>query len=246
MPVRKLKSLFALASLCALAALPSRSFADVGLAQRCDATTAATQAAACTGSRTWVHPAAGDTGAYLSYPTAPKDSTTIAWSDANLQFRPWGSIPATYGVMTCTKDLSSVQAPITTADNCAPGNDAVAKVFVAASAVVTAVVATPSTGTGIAKLTWAAPTQNTDGSALTDLAGFIVYQGTVQLAKLPPSTLTYAVAGLAPGTYVFAVTAINATGIESAQAVSSPSTITKQTVPGPPSKVIVTITVSVP
>jgi hypothetical protein len=36
----------------------------------------------------------------------------------------------------------------------------------------------PSTGTGSATLAWNAPTQNSDGSSLTDLAGFRVYYGT--------------------------------------------------------------------
>ena len=34
-----------------------------------------------------------------------------------------------------------------------------------------------ATGTGTATLSWTAPTQNTDDSALTDLAGFRVYYG---------------------------------------------------------------------
>lgn len=245
--------LLALASLVALTLLPICAQADVGLVMRCDGISAATQAAACTGSRAWVRPGPGD--AVLSYPTAAPDSNAISWNDAGLQFRPWVSIPGSYGVLTCTKDIAAGAIPAGAADPCAPGADAVAKVFVSASAVVIATVPVPTsspppvaTGTGSAKLTWIPPTQNTDGSALTDLAGFYVYMGTgtTPLAKLSASTLSYTVAGLAPGTYVFAVTAVNSAGLESAQATAGPTSITKQTIPGSPSQIAVTVTVSVP
>jgi hypothetical protein len=75
-----------------------------------------------------------------------------------------------------------------------------------------------------ATLTWAAPTQNTDGSALTNLAGFRVYHASssagvaggtpVQLSS--PGTLTYQFTGLSVGPHFFAVTAYNSQNVESA------------------------------
>jgi hypothetical protein len=71
-------------------------------------------------------------------------------------------------------------------------------------------------------LSWAAPTQNTDGTTLTNLAGFRIYYGTsasalnqtIQVAN--PSVSTYVIDGLAPATYYFAVRAYTSAGAESA------------------------------
>jgi hypothetical protein len=72
-------------------------------------------------------------------------------------------------------------------------------------------------------LTWTAPTQNTDGTPLTNLAGFRVYWGTQRgaypiSASVPsPDVTTYIVSGLTPGVrYYFVATARNASGVESA------------------------------
>jgi hypothetical protein len=70
-----------------------------------------------------------------------------------------------------------------------------------------------SAPTGSATLSWSAPTQNTDGTPLTDLAGYTIYYGTspseltqtVQLAN--PGATTYVVANLSAGTYYFALAA---------------------------------------
>jgi hypothetical protein len=75
---------------------------------------------------------------------------------------------------------------------------------------------------GSATVSWSAPTQNTDGSALTNLAGFNIYYGTsatnlnqsVQLAN--PGLTTYALGNLAPGTWYFSVNAYTTVGAESA------------------------------
>lgn len=75
---------------------------------------------------------------------------------------------------------------------------------------------------GTAALSWTTPTQNTDGSPLTDLAGYRVYHG------LSPSALTdifqvpgagstsYTVSQLATGTHYFAIASYNNAGVESA------------------------------
>jgi len=86
----------------------------------------------------------------------------------------------------------------------------------------TITVATASTGTGAATLSWTAPTQNVDGSSLTDLAGFLITYGqssttlnqSVRISN--PSIDSYVFDNLTKGTYYFAVRAFNATGNESA------------------------------
>ncbi len=83
---------------------------------------------------------------------------------------------------------------------------------------------TPVTAT--ATLSWVAPTHNTDGSPLSDLAGYNIYYGTdasaltqtIQVANA--AALGYVVSGLAKGTtWYFAVTSYTAGGQESAPSV---------------------------
>ena len=74
---------------------------------------------------------------------------------------------------------------------------------------------------GAATLSWMPPTQNTDGTALTDLAGFKIYYGTNQAALDKtitvnnPSVSSYLVSDLAPATWFFSVKAFNSSRVES-------------------------------
>ena len=71
-------------------------------------------------------------------------------------------------------------------------------------------------------LSWQAPTENTDGTALTDLSGYTIHYGTqsqnytneIQVSN--PGLTTYVVDNLAPGTYYFVVAATTSDGFESA------------------------------
>lgn len=73
----------------------------------------------------------------------------------------------------------------------------------------------------VADLGWIAPTENVDGTPLTDLAGFKVYYGSSSrtyddsTAMLPADQLQIELA-LPAGEYYFAVTAIDDEGNESA------------------------------
>ena len=77
-------------------------------------------------------------------------------------------------------------------------------------------------------LSWTAPTQNEDGTALEDLAGYKIYWGTTpgnytnSVTIDTTGTTTYVVENLSPGTYEFVATAYNASGVESRY--SSPAT----------------------
>jgi hypothetical protein len=76
-------------------------------------------------------------------------------------------------------------------------------------------------GNGSATLSWSAPTENTDGSALTNLAGYKLYwrNGSGAYANSitisNPSVTTYVVENLAAGTYEFVATAFNSQNAES-------------------------------
>lgn len=84
----------------------------------------------------------------------------------------------------------------------------------------TLVIALPQTApaTGSATLIWTAPTQNTDGSALTDLAGYRVHYGTSPDALTNTiqvgNVLTHTINNLQPGTWYFAVRAYTTDGAD--------------------------------
>jgi Fibronectin type III domain len=75
---------------------------------------------------------------------------------------------------------------------------------------------------GNATVSWVAPTMNTDGSPLTNLAGFTIHYGTnnasltqtIQVANA--GAVSYVVTNLPPGTWYFAVSAYTNAGAESA------------------------------
>ncbi len=74
---------------------------------------------------------------------------------------------------------------------------------------------------GSITLSWTAPTQNEDGSALTDLAAYKFYYGTSpgnysdQVRVDNPGITTYVIENLAPATYYVVATAVNDAGVES-------------------------------
>jgi hypothetical protein len=78
-----------------------------------------------------------------------------------------------------------------------------------------------ASGTGSVSLSWAAPTRNTDGSTLTNLAGFRVYYGTTQgsytrSVQLPnPGMTSVVIEDLTTARWYFAVKAYTTTGVES-------------------------------
>ena len=74
---------------------------------------------------------------------------------------------------------------------------------------------------GSATLSWMPPTQNADGSPLTDLAGYKVSYGTASRSYVTTLTLgspgmnSVVIEDLKPGTYFFAVQAVNSAGVVS-------------------------------
>jgi Fibronectin type III domain len=79
----------------------------------------------------------------------------------------------------------------------------------------------PAATTDSATLSWAAPTENTNGTSVTNLAGYHIYYGTdasdlsqsVEVAGA--QTTSFTITGLSPGTYYFAVNAYNNLGMDS-------------------------------
>lgn len=125
----------------------------------------------------------------------------------------WLTLNASTGVLTGTPgagDVGSSTLRITVSDGSA-----------SASLDVTLTVVAPGTGSRTATLSWIAPTSRTDGTTLTNLAGFRIYYGTnassmtTRADVTNPSLSTYVVEGLTPGTWYFAATSVDAEGRES-------------------------------
>ena len=89
-----------------------------------------------------------------------------------------------------------------------------------------------TTGTGTATLSWLKPTQNADGTALTDLAGFIVKYGNSataldrHIAVNDPAMTRYTVTNLGSGTWYFTVVSYTVAGVESSHSDVVSKTIT--------------------
>jgi hypothetical protein len=101
----------------------------------------------------------------------------------------------------------------------------------ASAALVPFSIAVTQISTGSATISWLPPTQNTDGTTLTDLAGFRIYYGTSTTAMTQTADITnpgltsYVVQNLAAATWYFTVRAYAADGAESA-----PSNIASKTI----------------
>jgi hypothetical protein len=88
---------------------------------------------------------------------------------------------------------------------------------------VTATAGVPTSPANAVTLTWTPPTANSDGSALTDLAGYNIYYGTTATNLTTKDTVgnpglaDYVIEGLASGRWYFELTAYNTVGVESAR-----------------------------
>jgi hypothetical protein len=150
--------------------------------------------------------------AYSFTPTgADADGNALTFSVANLPG--WATFNTSTGRVSGTPSAAQVgtysNITISVSDGSASSSLAAFNIQVVATA------------TGSASLTWNPPTQNTDGSPLTDLAGYRVYWGTSQgnysnaVTVNNPGLSTYVVDQLTPATWYFTVTALNAAGVES-------------------------------
>jgi Putative Ig domain len=85
--------------------------------------------------------------------------------------------------------------------------------------------------TGSATLSWTPPTQNTDGSALADLSGYVIHYGTASMTYTSsvtvanPGLTTYVVEDLPAGTYYFSMTSTASDGATSSASAEASMTI---------------------
>jgi hypothetical protein len=172
------------------------------------------------------NPATADVAgaAYSFVPTVTSSGGTPAFSVTNLPA--WASFSAATGAITGTPSSAQTGTYADIVISVSNGNAAASLAAFSIS-----VTANSASSTGAADLSWTPPTQNTDGTPLTDLAGYTIYYGTdqgaltqtVQLAS--PSATSYVVANLSPGTYYFAVAAYSSDGAHSTQSLVGSKTI---------------------
>ena len=81
--------------------------------------------------------------------------------------------------------------------------------------------ALPTASSGAVTLNWTPPTQNANGTPITNLTGYDIYYGTASgnytqtVSVSNPGIASYVVDNLSPGTYYFSITAVNSDGAQS-------------------------------
>ena len=155
-----------------------------------------------------------------NYQFQPTVSTGAGAVTFQVQGKPtWAAFNATTGALTGTPAVANegTSAGITITASNGSSSASIGPFAI----VVNAPAAAPTTGS--AALSWTEPTQNTDGTPLTNLAGYHIYYGTSAgawtstITVLDATETSYVVGGLAPGTYYFAVVAFNTAGEDSPQ-----------------------------
>jgi len=151
--------------------------------------------------------------AYNFQPTASDaDGDTLAFTISN---KPdWATFSTSTGKLSGTPAAADVGTYSNISISVSDGQDSTALSPFA--------IAVTAISNGRATLSWTAPTENTDGSTLSNLAGYRIRYGTSAGALSQTivinnaSVTTYVVEDLAPATWYFAVTAVNSSGSESA------------------------------
>jgi hypothetical protein len=141
-------------------------------------------------------------------------SSTLSFSIQNMPS--WASFSIATGALTGTPASSNVG---TFSNIVISVSNGTAKAALASFSIT--VSAAPTTN-GTATLSWTPPTNNTNGTTLTNLAGFEINYGTsagslTQTLQIPNSVATNGtVSGLTSGTWYFAVVSYNTDGSSSA------------------------------
>jgi hypothetical protein len=110
--------------------------------------------------------------------------------------------------------------PQTAADSSTSGSSTSGSTTAGSTTTTGSTAPTTVAGTSLT-LGWEAPTQNSNGTPITDLAGYKIHYGTASanytkvVAVSNPSLSRYVLDSLESGTYFFAITAYNSKGIES-------------------------------
>jgi hypothetical protein len=152
--------------------------------------------------------------AYAFTPTA-KDANNDALSFSVSNKPTWATFSASTGKLSGTPTATGTNSGITISVS-----DGKTSAALAPFAIVVAS-ASSGGGTGAATLSWSPPIRNTDGSSLTNLAGYRIAYGTSassltkSITVSNPGLASYVVENLAAGTWYFTIKAYTSTGTES-------------------------------
>jgi hypothetical protein len=175
-------------------------------------------------------PAATDTaGSQYSFTPSATDSSGRTLTFFISGKPSWAAFNSATGQLSGTPSASNVGTSSNIVISARDSTGAAASLPAFQITVTAAASGQPSSGS--ATVSWTAPTMNTDGSALTDLAGYYVKYGTA------PSSLTgsvkvssagatsYTVTNLSSGTWYFAVASYTSSGTQSATSPVATATV---------------------
>lgn len=163
----------------------------------------------------------------LSFSASPStvsqnESTTLDWSSTDVTSctasGDWSGNKSATGSETINLSTTDSQFTLTCSGEGGTVNDTVN-------------VAVVLNNNGTALLSWAPPTENTDGSSLTDLAGYKIRYGTSSgsygstITINNPGLTSYLIENLASADWYFVMTSFNSAGTESAYSVEVNKTI---------------------
>ncbi|HEV8334287.1 MAG TPA: putative Ig domain-containing protein [Steroidobacteraceae bacterium] len=165
-------------------------------------------------------------GSLYSFTPTAKDANgdTLAFSITNKPA--WATFSTTTGKLSGTPSSAQtgVYSNITIKVSDGKGGSATLPAYAIT-------VTSGSTGAGSTTLSWTPPTENTNGTTLTNLAGYRIYYGTSsgamtqRITVANAGTARYVVDGLAAGTWYFNVRAYTTAGVESTASNTATKTV---------------------
>jgi hypothetical protein len=163
-------------------------------------------------------PTSAQVGAAYSFTPTAADAIGAALTFSISNKPSWATFSSSTGSLTGTPSSSGTASGI----SISVSNGTASASLPAFSITVAAAAAPNPPASGSVTVSWAAPTNNTDGSA-ADLTGYRLYYGTsaTNLSQSidinNPTQLSQVVANLSAATWYFAVASLNSTGAESAK-----------------------------
>ena len=138
----------------------------------------------------------------------------------------WASFSSTTGQLSGTPTVGGSYSDVVIGVT-----DGTAKASLAAFTITVSAAGASQLPPGAVTISWTPPTENANGSTLTNLAGYHLYYGTSQsnLNKVVditnPGLASYSVDDLSAGTWYFALTSVNSQGVESVRSAITSATV---------------------
>jgi hypothetical protein len=148
---------------------------------------------------------------YTLQPSVSNASGTQSFSATNLPA--WLTINASSGLISGTPVAGDVGVDSNIVITVSAGG------ATASTTALSITVSQPASGN--ATVSWTIPTENADGTALTDLSGFVLLYGqspvdlSQQVAITDATTTSYTLQNLPGGTWFFAIVSVNSAGVQS-------------------------------